>query len=229
MKNLLMKKWISYGIFLLCIPAVIYLGFTVFSSKSYAFIMLAISFLSCIPFFISFERKSQKTVKLVIIAVLIALSVLSRIAFAAIPSFKPVTAMVIITAIYFGSEAGFMTGALTAVISNFYFGQGPWTPFQMLTWGLIGLVAGLLSSGLKKNRIFLCLYGALSGVVFSLFMDLWSVIWWEGAFNLSRYLATVSASLLVMFLYAASNVVFLLIAIKPIGMILERIKKKYGI
>ena len=150
-KNL--KRLISYIILILCIPAVILLGNFVFKDKQYAFISLAVALLSCVPFFLYFEQREQNTTRLILIAVMTALSVAGRLLFSVLPGFKPVTAMVIITAMYFGSEAGFMTGALTAVISNFYFGQGPWTSFQMFTWGLIGLLAGLMSEQLKKARL----------------------------------------------------------------------------
>ena len=80
---------------------------------------------------------------------MVALSVTGRF----IPFFKPVTALTVLTAVYLGGEAGFLCGALSAVISNFWFGQGPWTPFQMLAWGMIGLFAGLLASPLKRSRI----------------------------------------------------------------------------
>ena len=126
-----MKKWISYGLLLLAIPLTVVLGSTVFGGKQYAFLSLAVAILACIPFFLSFERGESGGIRLVLVAVLTALSVLGRLLFAVLPGFKPVTAMVILTAMYFGSEAGFLTGALTAVLSNFYFGQGPWTPFQI--------------------------------------------------------------------------------------------------
>ena len=85
-------------------------------------------------------------------AAMTALSVSGRFLFAMLPGFKPVTAIIIITALYFGAQAGFMTGALTALISNIYFGQGSWTPFQMLAWGIVGLLGGILSGYLKKNK-----------------------------------------------------------------------------
>ena len=158
-----------------------------------------------------------------------ALSVVGRVIFAPLPGFKPVTAFVIITAIYFGGDAGFITGALTAVISNFSFGQGPWTPFQMFAWGMLGLIGGRLSKWLRKSRIMLLLYGAVSGVIFSLLMDIWTVLWADGFFNHPRYAAAVVSSLPFMAIYAASNVVFLLVLERPIGKILDRIRTKYGI
>ena len=224
-----MKKWISYGLLLVGIPLVLLLGATVFSTKQYAWLAMAVMVLTCVPFFLSFEGRQHGATRLVVIAVLSALSVVGRLLFASLPGAKPVTAMVVITALYFGGEAGFMTGALTAVLSNFQFGQGPWTPFQMFAWGLIGLVAGLLANPLKRSRVALCIYGALSGVLYSLLMDIWSVLWYDGGFNLSRYLATVLTSAPFMAIYAVSNVVFLLVLEKPIGSKLDRIKTKYGI
>lgn len=224
-----LKKAISYTVLILFIPAVIVLGNVIFKGKQYAFISLAVTLLSCIPFFLSFEKREQNTTKLILIAVMTAISVVGRLLFYVLPGFKPVTAMVIITAMYFGSEAGFMTGALTAVISNFYFGQGPWTPFQMFTWGLIGLLAGLMTERLKKSKITLSIFGAVSGVIFSLLMDIWTVFWWDETFNIARYGAVLVSSLGYTVLYAVSNVIFLLILAKPIGTKLERIKDKYGI
>lgn len=226
-KNL--KRLISYIILILCIPAVILLGNFVFKDKQYAFISLAVALLSCVPFFLSFEQREQNTTRLILIAVMTALSVAGRLLFSVLPGFKPVTAMVIITAMYFGSEAGFMTGALTAVISNFYFGQGPWTPFQMFTWGLIGLLAGLMSEQLKKSKIVLFTFGAVAGILFSLLMDIWTVLWWDSTFNFSRYGTAIISSSGYTILYAVSNVIFLLLLAKPIGTKLERIKDKYGI
>lgn len=70
-----------------------------------------------------------------------------------LPNFKPCSAIIIITAVAFGPEAGFLTGALTAFVSNFIFGQGPWTPWQMFTWGLVGFLAGILqNAGVFKGR-----------------------------------------------------------------------------
>ena len=223
------KRAFTYGIFLLCIPLVVLLGATVFRGKQYAFISLAVALLSCVPFFLSFEQKKQSSSRLILIAVLTALSVLGRMLFYALPGFKPVTAMVIITAMYLGSEAGFMTGALTAVISNFYFGQGPWTPFQMFTWGITGFLAGLFARQLKGNRVLLCVFGALSGVLFSVLMDVWTALWADGTFLFSRYLAALAGSVPFTLIYAVSNVIFLLVLAKPIGKKLQRVLDKYGI
>ncbi len=223
------KKVISYIVLCLLVPMVMIGGTLIFGSKRHAWISLCVAVLACVPFFIRFEKNQSDTKKSVLISAMVALSVIGRIAFSAIPGFKPVTAVVIITAMHFGGEAGFAVGALSALISNFYFGQGPWTPFQMFTWGIIGLLAGLISSALKESKITLSLYGILSGIMFSALMDVWSVLWTDGYFNLSRYFASIASALPFTFIYAVSNVVFLLLFSKPIGKILERIKTKYDI
>lgn len=224
-----MKKRLSYFIIFPLIPVIVIAGAVLFSEKMYAWISLCVVFLSCIPFFLAFEKRETSVRRLVLIAAMTALSVIGRIIFTPLPGFKPVTAFVVLTAMYFGPQAGFMTGALSAVISNFYFGQGPWTPFQMFSWGIIGFIAGLLSGQLKKNKVILCIYAVFSGVMYSMLMDIWTVLWADGYFNISRYLAAVVSAVQFTIIYAVSNVVFLLLFSKPIGNMLDRIKEKYNL
>ena len=223
------KRIISFIILCVLVPAAVVAGALLFDERRYAWVILCVTLLSCLPMFISFEQNSADAKRLVMIAVMTALSVAGRFLFAALPGFKPVTAMVVITAMYFGSEAGFMTGALSAVISNFYFGQGPWTPFQMFSWGIIGLLAGLFALRLRQSRIWLSAFGVLAGVLYSLLMDIWTVFWADGYFNLTRYIAAVGSAAWFTAVYAVSNVIFLMLFAKPIGKILDRISVKYGI
>lgn len=223
------KRIISFIILCVLVPAAVVAGALLFDERRYAWVILCVTLLSCLPMFISFERNSAEAKRLVMIAVMTALSVAGRFLFAALPGFKPVTAMVVITAMYFGSEAGFMTGALSAVISNFYFGQGPWTPFQMFSWGIIGLLAGLFARRLRQSRIWLSVFGVLAGVLYSLLMDIWTVFWADGYFNITRYIAAVGSAAWFTAVYAVSNVIFLMLFAKPIGKILDRISVKYGI
>lgn len=221
------KKIITYSIFLIVIPALIISGCIIIREKQYAFITASVAILVCCAFFLSFEKNEHSVQTLTIIASLTAISIISRIIFAPLQSFKPVTAIIIIAAIYFGGEAGFMVGAMTALISNFYFSQGPWTPFQMLAWGLIGFFAGIFSNTLKKNKAWLIIYGAFAGILYSMLMDIYSVLWFDGGFNLSRYIVTAASSLRFTVIYAVSNIIFLFILAKPIGKKLGRIKNKY--
>jgi len=212
------------------IPLLIAAGVVLLHDRKYQIISILLAFLACVPFFISFEMREPNVREMVVLAVMTALSVAGRFLFAMVPGFKPVTAIVVITAIHFGPQAGFLTGALSAVLSNIYFGQGPWTPFQMFVWGLLGLLAGLLAKhGWLQSRLALSLYGLLAGAAFSLLMDVWTVLAMDGTFAPMRYLVAVSSSFFFMAIYAVSNVVFLLTLSEPIGEKLERIKIKYGL
>lgn len=227
MKN--SKALITSGILLLAVPLTVTAGAVIFKEKYYAWISLCVAVLSCLPLFYAFERRESSSKELSVLAVMTAISAAGRFIFAWLPGFKPITAVTVIVAISLGKEAGFAVGSLSAVISNFYFGQGPWTPFQMLAWGLLGFIAGIIAKPLKKSRVLLCVFGALAGVLYSLIMDVWTTLWADGAFNVSRYIASVTAALPVTAEYAVSNVIFLLLLAGPIGEKLERIKKKYGL
>ena len=173
------------------------------------------------------EKKNMDLKKMQLLCVMTAASVAGRFVFAFLPGFKPVTAMVVLTGMYLGADAGFLCGSLTALISNFYFGQGSYTPFQMLVWGILGFLAGILSSPLMKRKILLILYGALAGVVFSLLMDVYTVIWVMGYFDPSYYLVCITAALPFMVIYALSNVIFLLALSPLLGKKLEHIRNKF--
>ena len=195
----------------------------------YALSSMLVTVLALILFSCGFERRKTGSRRMILVAVMTALSVAGRFVFSALPFFKPITAMVVITAIYIGPEAGFLTGALSAVISNFYFGQGPWTPFQMLSWGLLGLFAGLLARPLKRSRVLLTFYGLFAGAAYSLVMDVWTVMWYSGGFNSELYAAAVAAALPITLMYAISNMIFLNLLSRPFGEKLERVKIKYGV
>lgn len=213
------------------IPLLLFLGVWLFADRKYNIISLLVALLSCLPFFIRFERGRSGARELVILAVMTALSVVGRLIFAPLPGFKPVTAISIIAGIGLGPQAGFMVGSMTALVSNMFFGQGPWTPFQMFSWGLLGFLSGVLfrKNTKRPNRILLCLMGVFGGVVFSLLMDIWTTLSLDGGFLLSRYLAAVASALPFMLIYAVSNVVFLLILAYPFLEKLDRIKIKYGL
>jgi len=225
-----LRKFLSNFIILIVIPLVIAIGVKLLNDRKYNLISIIIAFLSCIPFFLSFEKRNPKPTEMILIAVMTAISVVGRFIFAPIPGFKPVTAITVITAIYFGPQAGFLTGALTAVVSNILFGQGPWTPFQMFVWGLLGFVGGILAKyGWLNKKWQLAVYGVIAGAAFSLMMDVWTVLAVDGHFNLLRYQVAIVSSLPFMAIYAISNVVFLVVLIEPIGKKLERVKKKYDL
>ena len=117
----------------------------VFGDDNYYLASFAIIIITVLPFFASFEGRQPQARELVVLAVLIAIAAASRAAFFWLPAFKPMTAIVFISGIALGAGAGFMCGSMSAFVSNFLFGQGPWTPWQMFAYGLAGLIAGLLA------------------------------------------------------------------------------------
>lgn len=225
------KKRITMNILLiLAAGAVIIFGVRMFQDRKYNLISILIAFLACIPFYMAYEKKEGSIRRMVVLAVMVAISVVGRLIFAVTPGFKPVTAIVVIAAIYMGSESGFLIGSLSAVISNMFYGQGPWTPFQMLAWGSLGLIAGLpVMQKILKNRGLLAVYGFQAGFGYSAVMDIWTVLSFDGSFSLARYLTVVVIALPVSIEYAISNVVFLMLGIGPIGRKLKRINIKHGI
>lgn len=227
-----MKKYLSHGLLLLAIPTVVALGATVFRDKQYAFISLAVAVLACVAFFLCFERNQTSSAKLVLIAVLTALSVVGRLLFGALPGFKPVTAMVVLTAMYFGSEAGFLTGALTAVLSNFYFGQGPWTPFQMFSMGIIGFLAGVLfrKGWLRRSRGALAMFGGIvTFVIYGAIMNPVSALIYGAEMNWQTLLTYYITGFPMDCVHACATVIFLLLLAEPMLEKLDRIKVKYGL
>lgn len=166
--------------------------------------------------------------KLCMVAVMTTLAVMGRVLFAALPGFKPVTAIVILSGMYFGPGSGLATGALAALVSNIYFTQGPWTPFQMLAWGIIGLISGLLSRPLIRHPLLLYIWGALSGVCYYLFMDSWMILWYNKTPTLQLWLAAFATGVFSLVTYVISNVVFLAALSPAMGRRLLRISRKCG-
>ena len=128
-------------------------------------------------FFLSFERSKPALRQIMPTVVLAALAAAGRIIFAPIPDFKPVSAIRIIAGATFGRQSGFMVGALAALISNFFFGQGAWTPWQMYAWGLIGYISGTAAPhGWFDKKPVLLIWGFLSAMLYGLLLNGWYVI-----------------------------------------------------
>ena len=201
-----------------CFFGVLFLG-----EKSGAFVFLITVTAALLIGAAAFEGSKMSVISISLISVMTALSVLGRVIFYPVAFFKPVCAVVILCGMYLGPVSGMICGGMSAVISGVFFGYGLWLPFQIAAWGAIGLFAGLLSGLIKKNRFALYVYGALSGVVFSAFMDIFTVISFGGGFNFSMYLASLSAALPITAVYAVSNVIFLALLAPPVGRKLSRV------
>ncbi len=232
-KKGLKKRTLAAAIFiLLIIPGTLWAGMTLLGDRKYYFISLMIIFYTIIPFFMIFEGRKPQARELIIIAALSAIAVAGRAAFFMLPQFKPIIALVIISGICFGGEAGFLTGAVSGFVSNFFAGQGPWTPWQMFCFGIIGFIAGVLHNKglLKTNRLSLCVFGALATLfIYGGIINGASVLMFMPGFNKEALIAAYIAGLGPDLIHAFATVFFLFIISQPLLEKLERIKTKYGI
>lgn len=178
-------------------------------------------------FFASFETSGARLRELMPTVVLAALAAAGRIVFAAVPSMKPVSAIAIIAGVMLGRRSGFMVGALAALASNFFFGQGPWTPWQMYAWGLVGWGAGALAqtgvfgvrpgaaaSPSARRRVVgtasLLVYGFASSVAYGWILNAWTVLGFLHAHTTFQVLAVYAASLPFDIAHGVATVGFLL-------------------
>ena len=233
-KKLGKRTKVAIFLILIAIPCLIFFGIFFLNDRSESFIALCIIGLAMIPFCMIFEDRKPQAREILLIAVMAAIAVVGRMAFFMIPQFKPVTAIVIIAGIGLGAEAGFLTGAVAGFVSNFFFGQGPWTPWQMFAFGIIGFLAGLLFRGrrakYKKSKFLLCLYGGgATLVIYGFLMDTSSVSMFGTGFSWEALLAMYASGLPFNLVHGISTMVFLFFLAGPMERKLERIKKKYGI
>ncbi len=226
------RTWLSAAIILVAIPATILLGMLVLEDRKYYFISLLIILYTMIPFALVFERRKPQARELIVIAVLAAIAVAGRSAFFMLPQFKPVVAIVIIAGVGFGAEAGFLVGAVAGFVSNFFFGQGPWTPWQMFCFGIIGFMAGILFQKglLKRTKFSLCVFGGLSTLlIYGGIMNVSTVALFTSAFSWEALLAAYASGFWFDLVHASATVLFLYVLSRPMLEKLDRIKKKYGL
>ena len=114
------------------VAGIVFMGVLLFRQRRYNLISAVITLFACLPFYFAYEKREGSIRRMVMLAVMTTMTVTGRCVFAPVPYFKPTISIVILSGLYMGPEAGFLVGSLSAVISNIFFGQGPWTPFQML-------------------------------------------------------------------------------------------------
>jgi len=207
---------------------------------------------------IAFERARPRPRDLMPVVVLATLAILGRVVMMPIPNFQPATALIVLAGFFFGRNAGLLCGMLVAFMSNVFLGQGPWTPWQMLAWGLVGYGAGILGTFFQqksapavssqpdaepstslKNRMFtpahfvysliVIAYGTLVSLLFGMIMDLQFFIAYAWEAGWSGLLATWAMGLPLNIAHAASTLIFLALTLIPWGKKLQRLKTKYGI
>ncbi|MDF2961046.1 MAG: hypothetical protein K0S39_2781 [Paenibacillus sp.] len=200
------------------------------SDDQYMLISVILVIASMLPFFIRFELRALHAREIVIIAMMAAIAGVSRVPFAVLPSVQPTSFVIIVAAMVFGAESGFMIGAFAALVSNMFLGQGPWTPWQMFAWGMLGFTAGLMSrSGLFEKRWVLLLFGLIWGFLFGWFMNFWIISGMLPYGDWSAIAVIYSASFYFDLAHALSNVFFLALFTTGWVKVMQRFKRKYGL
>ena len=223
-----MSAWLE-GIALALLPVAMAIA-AVAGIDQVALIGLVASVASLLLFFLSYEWSRPGLRDTMPVVVMAALAAAGRILFAPIPDVKPVSAIAIVAGATFGRKAGFMTGALAALVSNFFFGQGAWTPWQMYAWGLVGWLAGVLASaGAFERPAVVYAYGLGSGLLYGLVVNLWSILGFFRPQTLLEAAGVFAAAIPLDLVHGVATLGFLLLIWKPWGRKLKRLKMAYGL
>lgn len=208
------------------------IDFSFLLMRGYYIISMVIIAISIIIFLWSFEKRKPKTREVVLLSVMTALAIVGRVAFFMTPQIKPCAAIIIITGIMLGKQSGFLCGVFTAFVSDFFFGQGPWTPWQMMAFGIIGFLSAVIfSNRLKKfiySRVMISIYGFLvTFFVYGIVMDTATVFMYTDEPKLSVFLATYISGIFFNMIHGLSTAVFLFLLSKNIFVKIERLKNKF--
>ena len=229
-----MKKTTIFSLItlLVLIPATLFLG-TQLRGRWHYLTSTLVVLEAMLPFFVVFETRKPQARELVTIAVMAALAVAGRVAIP-VPNFKAITGIVMIAGMAFGPQAGFMTGAISAFASNFFYAQGPWTPWQMLAYGMGGFLAGVLfckkTSGKKKlELLWQTLFGFFAvALIVGPLLDACTLFTTGGKLSWGYAAAVMLAGLPHNLIHAASTAVTVLLLSRPLLAKLSRLKIKYG-
>jgi energy-coupling factor transport system substrate-specific component len=172
---------------------------------------------------VAVETGEHRGRELALIAALAAAAAGGRVLFAAIPNVQPVTMIVAVTGVTLGARAGLATGAAAALASNAFLGQGPWTPWQMAGWGMVGVTAAM-AAPLLRNRLGLALFGLAWGFLFDWLMDVWA--WSSLGGGATSFVALASTGIWFDVAHAAGNVLLALAAGPTLIRMLDRYARK---
>jgi len=185
--------------------------------------LLLVAFALLAAGFAWLDRRPDSSKELVMIATLGAVAAAGRVLFAAIPGVQPVTVIAVVAGVALGARSGFAVGAIAAFVSNFFLGQGAWTPWQMLAWGACG-VAGALAAPLLQRRVALAAFCFVLGLGFSAFMDVWTWLAFYDEHTWQTFVAVHARGLPFDLSHAIGNVLIALAA----GPELRRLLDRYG-
>ena len=201
-----------------------------------ALFMLLVVVLVLALFFAGYEASRPALRQIMPTLVLAALAAAGRILFAAVPDFKPVSAIAIIAGATLGRRNGFMVGALAALTSNFFFGQGMWTPWQMYAWGAVGYVGGALAdAGVFRRRdsrvrtwaLVVC--GFASGLLYGAIINTYDVIGFVQPLTWAGAIARVAAAVPYDVVHGAATAIFLVALYGPWTRRIDRVVQKFAL
>ena len=216
-------------IFLIAIPLTLILGSRL-SGRSYYITSTLVIIEILIPFLLAFEGRKPQARELVVIAVLSALAVAARVAIP-LPSFKAIFAIIMLSGIAFGPEAGFMVGAIAAFASNFFYGQGAYTPWQMFAYGAGGMLAGFVfqKKWFPQKPVVMGIFGFFAVVLFvGPILDTCSVFLMLTEVGLKSAWPLYVSGFPVNVSQGISTFLTMLIFGKPLLEKLDRVKVQYG-
>ena len=231
-RHLEKRTVVAAGLILLAIPLTLFVSVYYLGSRKYNIISWMILLETMLPFLLIFEGRKPKARELVILAALCAIGVAGRAAFFMLPQFKPVIALTIIAGIAFGGESGFLVGAMTMLVSNMLFSQGPWAPWQMFAMGIIGFLAGVLFQKriLSRKKVSISVFGVISAVViYGGIMNPAAALLSANSISWEIILAYYLTGLPVDCVQALATGVFLWFGAEPMLEKLDRVKMKYGL
>jgi prenyltransferase/squalene oxidase-like repeat protein len=175
-----------------------------------------------------YERSRPPAQVVALVAALAALAIAGRIAFAAFPNLKPTTDIVVFAGYALGGAPGFAVGALTALVSNFWFGQGPWTPWQMAGWGLCGVLGALLALGTRNaGRLSLAAICAFAGIFYGALLNFSLMATYGGDLSLRHFLALEVRAIPFEVAHVLGNVVLALVAGPAMVRMLTRFRERF--
>jgi energy-coupling factor transport system substrate-specific component len=190
-----------------------------------SFLILAIVLLGG---FAWYERSRPPSQVVALVAALAALAIAGRIAFAAFPNVKPTTDIVVFAGYALGPAPGFAVGALAGLVSNFWFGQGPWTPWQMAGWGMCGVMGAALALGVRNaGRLSLAAVCGLAGIAYGVLLNFSLMATYGGDLSLDRFLALEARAIPFDLAHVIGNVAFALLAGPAMVRMLVRFRRRF--
>jgi len=215
---------------LVLVPAVL-MASLLLQLRQTALLSALVATAALVPFFLRFEGAGVKPRDIMPIVVMAAIAIVLRIVTTPIFYLHPSSAIIIMAGLGFGRRSGFMTGALVAIVSNLFLGQGPWTPWQMYAWGLMGYAAGALANTpLLRQRWQVCVFSGVMALVYNLLLDTYAAFGFMGGDSVpANAVAVYIAGISYAFTHVASTVPLVWLIYKPWMSKFVRIKAKYGV